>query len=201
MVEGMLDYFNIEDYLKTLQTTQGRYIRIRPSLSSTSGDGYITFSQIQVYDMNGNNIAKNKTVSATSYANISAPVSSTVDGSEVPKATAANVWTSGSPDRNNTYWELDLGSVQQIAEITCLGQADGTPSINARLKGMRVEILVNTASTTNPTTTREFLTTDVIQTITMPNSINLTPEPSSPIVSPINPLILPINSKQPEVYA
>ena len=198
MVEGMLDYFNIEDYLKTLQTTQGRYIRIRPSSSSTSGDGYITFSQIQVYDMNGNNIAKNKTVSATSYANISAPVSSTVDGSEVPKATAANVWTSGSSDRNNTYWELDLGSVQQIAEITCLGQADGNSTINARLKLMRVEVLNENKVVS---VTREFLTTDVIQTITMPNSINLTPEPSSPIVSPINPLILPINSKQPEVYA
>jgi len=201
MVEGMLDYFNIEDYLKTLPTTQGRYIRIRPASASTSGDGYITFSQIQVYDMNGNNIAKNKTVYATSTASISAPVSSTVDGVEAPKSTAANVWTSGSTDRIATYWQLDLGSVQQIAEITCLGQADGDSSINARLKGMRVEILLNIESNTTPTVTRVFLTTDVTQTITMPNSINLTPEPSSPIVSPINPLILPINSKQPEVYA
>lgn len=202
MVEGMFDYFNIEDYLKTLPTTQGRYIRIRPSLRS--GDGYITFSQIQVYDMNSNNIAKNKTVFATSTYPTSATVSSTVDGAGAPKSKTAGVWTSdsvlisGSIDRNVTYWELDLGSVQQIGDITCFGQADGNSIINARLKGMRVEVLNENKVVT---VTREFFTVDIIQTITMPNSINLTPDPSSPIISPINPLILPINSKQPEVYA
>jgi len=42
----------------------GRYIRILPSL--TNGDGFLTISQIQVFDMYGNNIAVNGTATASS---------------------------------------------------------------------------------------------------------------------------------------
>ena len=42
----------------------GRYIRILPSL--TNGDGFLTVSQLQVFDMYGNNIAPNGTATASS---------------------------------------------------------------------------------------------------------------------------------------
>jgi hypothetical protein len=47
-----------------LQGVTGRYIRIRPS--KTSGDGYLTISQIQVIDVNGKNVALKCPATATS---------------------------------------------------------------------------------------------------------------------------------------
>lgn len=48
-----------------LKGVMGRYVRIRPSLDPKA-DGYLTISQIEVLDINGNNIALNKSVTATS---------------------------------------------------------------------------------------------------------------------------------------
>ena len=193
--EGLLDYFNVESYLQTLQTTKGRFVRIYPS--PTSGDGYMTFTQIQVFDMNGNNLAENKTVSATSTGSGVAAVSTTVDGSENAKAGVANTWTSGSSDRTNTYWEVDLGSTQQLAQVIYIGKIDATTAERSRAKGMVVKILDESRTVV---LTRSFTSSDISQTITLPNSINLTPSPSSTTVSPLNPLIMPLNSPQPEVF-
>lgn len=48
-----------------LKGAMGRYVRIRPSLDPNA-DGYLTISQIQVFDINGNNVALKKPVTATS---------------------------------------------------------------------------------------------------------------------------------------
>lgn len=191
--EGAIDYFNIESYLQTLQTTRGRFVRVFPAPSR--GDGYMTFSQIQVFDMNGNNLAEKKTVFATSTS--SGVASSAVDGNENPKSGTTNTWSSGSTDRTNTYWEVDLGSTQQLAQIVCIGKADASPGERDRMNGMIVRILDENR---NVVLTRNFTSSDMTQMITLPNSINLTPSPSSTTVSPLNPLIMPVNSPQPEVF-
>jgi len=191
--EGLIDYFNIESYLQTLQTTRGRFVRVFPAPSR--GDGYMTFSQIQVFDMNGNNLAEKKTVFATSTS--SGVVSSTVDGNENPKSGTTNTWSSGSTDRAGTYWEVDLGSTQQLAQVVCIGKADSSPAERERMNGMIVRILDESR---NVVLTRSFTSSDITQMITLPNSINLTPSPSSTTVSPLNPLIMPVNSPQPEVF-
>jgi len=48
-----------------LKGVTGRYVRIRPSLDPNA-DGYLTISQIQVFDINGYNLAIKKHVTATS---------------------------------------------------------------------------------------------------------------------------------------
>ena len=48
-----------------LKGVMGRYVRIRPSLDERA-DGYLTISQIQIFDINGNNVALKKPVTATS---------------------------------------------------------------------------------------------------------------------------------------
>ena len=191
--EGMLDYFNIESYLQTLQTTRGRFVRVYPAPSK--GDGYMTFSQIQVFDMNGNNLAEKKIVSATSTS--SGAVSSTVDGNENPKSGTTNTWTSGSTDRVNTYWEVDLGSTQQLAEVVCIGKADATNAERERMNGMVVKILDDTR---NVILTRSFTSNDITQTIELPNSINISPSLSGAADSSLNPYVVPLNSPQPEVF-
>lgn len=199
--EGMLNYFNIEDYLNTLPTTKGQFVRIWGS--ETNGDGRITLSQVQVIDMNGNNIALNMPVTATTTAPGSANVSITVDGVLQPRMGATNVWTSG-PDLKTDCWTVDLGSVQQISHVIYSGQADDsstvsgtTPVARQRAKGMYCEIL---DSNQVIVASKNFLGTGVTQTLTFPNSINITPTPTEGSVGLLNPRMMPLNSAQPEVY-
>jgi hypothetical protein len=58
-----------------------RYVRIRPPI--TGGDGIINLSQIIVLDKNGNNIARNKSVTASSTNSAYDPPAVLVDGSTV----------------------------------------------------------------------------------------------------------------------
>lgn len=203
LTEGMLDYFNIEQYLQTLPTTQGRFVRIRPS--PTYGDGRITISQIQVIDMNGNNIALKMPVSATSTYPGSADVSVTVDGYVSSRIGLTTVWTSSYANRSTEYWMIDLGSVQQISQVVYSGQADDVnaqstnniPITRQRTQGMICEIL---DTTNNVVATQTFNGLNLSQTVTFPNSINITPSPTGDAIGLLNPLMIPLNSAQPEVY-
>jgi hypothetical protein len=51
--------------IPALKGVTGRYVRIRPSLDPRA-DGYLTISQIQVFDINGSNVAIKRPVTATS---------------------------------------------------------------------------------------------------------------------------------------
>ena len=206
--EGMIDHFTIEQYLQTLPTTKGQYVRIRPS--TTSGDGRLTISQIQVIDMNGNNIALKMPVYGSSTRAGSASISVTVDGTQAPRVKAANVWTTDGTGPSQ-YWQVDLGDTYQISQViysglgvsgagVSLNTPDGAVLLNAELRssGMTCDILDSTG--VNVTATQKFLLTNAYQTITFPNAINITPSPSSDTVSVLNPRLIPLNSVQPEVY-
>ena len=69
---------NTDDQTIQLRGTV-QYVRIRPS--STSGDGHVNLSQIIVLDTNGINIARGKTVTASSTYPGDDPPSTVVDGS------------------------------------------------------------------------------------------------------------------------
>ena len=201
--EGMFDYFTIEQYLQTIPTTQGRYVHIRPS-----GTQRLTISQIQVLDMNGDNIAKGKLAVDSSTRSPGAPVSSTVDGNPDPRAGFANVWTTAGAGQAE-WWELDLGSTQQINQVIYSGQSgedkyDGVVNSNPavplpqqRSAGMTCDILDTDRKVV---ASQVFPSTSITQTLTFLNSINLTPTPTGEAVGTLNPLIMPLNSAQPEVY-
>ena len=94
----------------------GRYIRILPALPSVNPktDGYLTISQIQVFDINGSNVSLKKPVKATSTGGspvdkkygkevltgnvylfkpgVSDSVECIVDGTTVPRDTLVNVF-------------------------------------------------------------------------------------------------------------
>jgi len=63
--EGFITAVPPQEYtIPQLTGVSGRYVRIRPSI--THGDGYLSISQIQVFDSNGNNVALRRPVYATS---------------------------------------------------------------------------------------------------------------------------------------
>lgn len=193
--EGLIDYFNIEQYLRTLPTTQGRYIRIRPAASG--GDGFMTISQISVNDVNGNIISNGKAVTATSTAAGSANVSVTVDGLATLRLGTATVWTSGSANRSTEYWQVDLGTVQQIGSVIYYAQVDATPAVLLRAKGMICQVL---DTNLNVVATLNFLSSDTTQTLTFPNAMNMTPSNIGVTANLTNPSLMPLNSPQPEVF-
>ena len=127
----------------------GRYVRVRGSL--TSGEGWIHFSQIVVKGANGAVISQGKPTFYNPAAvtrwnpGTSMNPAIAVDGRE-----AVRNWGDGGVfHSNNTsvaddtqYWEVDLGSSQQISTITYYGRGDccygGTGE--DRITGTRIEV-------------------------------------------------------------
>ncbi|NBP66202.1 MAG: hypothetical protein EBU66_16320, partial [Bacteroidetes bacterium] len=131
---------NEKEQLVLTNQVLGRYIRIRPS--TTKGDGFINISQIIVYDILGLNIATGRPVFATSSHPQTSPASCIVDGSTQPNK-FPNFWHSNTPDRDNEYIEIDLGSLQYITGVKVLGIQSCPPilgSCNDRMLELRVEI-------------------------------------------------------------
>ena len=196
--EGMLDYFTVEQYLQTIPTTQGRYVRIRPG---TAGDGRLTISQVQVLDMNGNNIALKMPVTGSPSLAGSADISVTVDGTTSPRTGASKVWTT-SGTGSSQYWQVDLGNVYQISQVIFSGQSESAQTATSqtllRTKGMSCIIAGYDGTTIN--TIETFPAASIYQTITFPNSINITPTPTGDAVGLLNPIMIPLNSAQPEVF-
>lgn len=105
----------------------GRYIRILPSL--TNGDGFLTLSQVQVFDMYGNNIAPKGTATASSTggspldkkygsfimngsAKISSPgvsegPASAIDGVLIPKDDLVDIFETSIQNACSTCTECD----------------------------------------------------------------------------------------------
>ena len=131
-----------------IEGVTGRYVRIRPSLDPKA-DGYLTISQIQVIDINGENIALKKKVFATSdggsevdrmfgrklYVNgfnqfrsgISDGPSCVVDGQLEPRNTLENVFETGvrnTAEKDTQYLEIDLSGNNIISSIVYIGRGD-----------------------------------------------------------------------------
>jgi hypothetical protein len=144
----------VDDWHGTLPTSaltqtisvsrKGRYLKIRPSASH--GDGYLNFSQIVVKDARGNNIAKNKTVTATSnYDN--RPASVIVDGTEAQRTwDSRGVWHTGSGSRHTEYVIIDFGKIHYISSITYYGRS-GCGNCPDRTFAIRLELSTGRATT------------------------------------------------------
>lgn len=109
----------------TTYGTSGRYIRVRPSL--TSGDGYLNIREIIVLDANNTNLALGMPVYATSTFPTFKPASSVVDGNTT-QGSDINYWMSGL---NNTteFIEIDLGTSQNISSIRIIGASNPVSSL------------------------------------------------------------------------
>ena len=175
--DSFLDYYNAESYLKTLPNTLGRYVRFRPSL--TSGDGYMNLCAVTVFDINGNDISTGKKAYATSSYNSSGEVyasaSAVLSGSNRTCEKTAAWQQQKDSDPNTTYWEVDLGSVQQISQVMYFGRED---CCQDRGRGVRVQILLT--NEVNPPASslvaeKQLPTNAITQTVIFTNSFVFSP--------------------------
>ena len=129
-----------------LKGVQGRYVRIRPSIS---GDGYLSISQIQVIDAIGDNVALNAKVTATSSGGspidqkygklvdyggvyqyqpgVSADPSVVTDGVLVPRNGLTTIFETAiqnTPANDTQYLEIDLSGERIISKIIYTGRGD-----------------------------------------------------------------------------
>jgi hypothetical protein len=129
---------------------RGRFVRLRGSL--TSGDGYFLIGYLRVNDKNGNNISAGKTAYATSKritwdsqtaatnAIIGVEGTRSWQGFDNNVINPLNIYHSKA---NNTaaddspYWQLDLGSEQDISTIVYYGCVGNDPN---RITGVRIEV-------------------------------------------------------------
>jgi hypothetical protein len=131
--------------IPALKGVPGRYVRIRPS---TTGDGYLSISQIQVIDINGRNVALEKPVTATSTGGspldqkygknilsggvyqyvpgFSADPSAVVDGITAPRWGLTNIFETGEANSpaDTEYLEIDLSGSVTISSVIYTGRAD-----------------------------------------------------------------------------
>ena len=129
----------------------GRYVRLRPS---KTGNGWMHFSQIVVKNKSGANVSQGKPTYATSNLECcggSPPSSRVVDGHIGPRSwggAGGGLWHTGrqivvnSTDPNNPnydeeYFEIDLGSVQEISTIDYYGRPE---CCYETISGTRIEI-------------------------------------------------------------
>jgi len=144
-------------------TVYGRFIRVRPPL--TSGDGYLNISQIVVKDALGNNLALNRPVVGTSRykhedGTLSPAPSIVTDGTLSTREWPTGIWHSATKDRDNEFLEIDLGISKPIASITYYGR-----TTSERNLGVRIQILSFNDMNARPTSESVLTTNNNNQTI------------------------------------
>ena len=147
---------------------QGRYIRIRPSL--THGDGYMNISQLAVYGPSTvnastgvlipspNNLARQRTVSSFPTDNtysVSGPLSNVTDGIMSAREPATGAWHSKQGNRNTDYIDIDLGSMQNLYSFVIYGSPSSSGNCSAngrdnRMTGLRIQVLQGNAANASP---------------------------------------------------
>ena len=184
-----------------------RYVRIRPAVNASNtqvgnayvdpvlyevhgntgnttfnGDGFMNLTQLEVYDVSGYNISKNKRTYATSTAVGSGSSDIVVNGITSPGAQVSEFWQQATASRTTEYWEVDLGKNTNIAEVVYFG-ALTIPPVLGRNIGVRIQFLYS--NTTNETPVLEYVipNDDTVQVI--PLYVSFTTKPTVPIAGPI----------------
>jgi hypothetical protein len=165
-----------------LAEVRARYVRLRPSTSN--GDGYLSLSQVVVYDSTGENVAIQKPVYATSsYPGGVATPSSVVNGTMSPTPWP-NYWATATANRQSEYFDIDLGSSMLIHTILVYGPTDIDEVTRNRMMGVRVQLLND--NTPNSTIMKEM----VLPTYSAQQALDFTRTILEPLY-PTKPFIVP----------
>ncbi len=214
IMEGMIDYYTIENYLESLPLTRGRYILIY-------GAQQLQISQVQVFDMNGTNIALKRPVQGSTPQRGSGLIDLTIDGNTKPRTGLQNVWTSSREEIGK--WILDLGEIYQISSVSFTGMSPtmqipegATTAMLERYKenpnmldptyisprGLKVEVWKDWPSSESYGYEQQgtLMNNDLLQVVAFPNSVNLTQSVTYASKGALATGLLPLNSPQPEVY-
>lgn len=140
-----------------------RYIRLRPSPKGFH-DGYMSLSEVNVYDMSNNNITRDRGVKiqASSTAQGGMSAQKLLYGSGTANLWP-NYWSTNGNNNDKEFLLIDLGSIKNISRMEIYGAHNLNmnnlsqyvdPTASKRLALMRIEITVDRsqdlASITNP---------------------------------------------------
>lgn len=132
----------------------GRYVRVLGPASS--GDGYFGLSQVIVNDATGANIALNRPTTENSrFTGGGGGPSIVVDGTATPRG-LPNIWHSSAEGGRNSYWQVDLGSVQMVTTVRVIARADYGEKVGIaagqvnRTTGIRVVVMQTPSDTPAP---------------------------------------------------
>jgi hypothetical protein len=117
----------------TCTSTRARTVRIRPSLNK--GLGVLTFCQIQVFNAAEQNIAVGKAVKASPPMSDAWRPERAVDGTREVRDTGYHM---AAPDRANGFFDVDLGSTQDIKYLAIINRPGNWMSNSDEL---RIELL------------------------------------------------------------
>ena len=174
-------------------SVRGRYVRVRPT--TLVNNNKLCITSLIVKDSNGTILSTRSTTSgtkgvtkATDGTCIDAPVGGSTCptvGGVPPAYLSGNTYNSDKDSGNisrssNLYWEVDLGSIQNIKTIQftgCTYQKDSTSSattivtgktnvIQDQIKGIRIEVLHSENSVNTPPIASRTLGSSSTQTIT-----------------------------------
>ena len=151
-------------------------MRVRPSPTE---NGIMVFSQIQVIDVNGNNIALGKPTYSTSYTLATSDIA--VDGTSRTRSGDANLFMTRGGTQYQEYWQVDLEKNMQIGAIVFIGRGD---IINSGAEGMFIDIIQDGSYV--PSITKRLLNKNEIQVTTYENDISLLPATSQSATSGLN---------------
>lgn len=116
-----------------------RYVRVLSnSLGNTAQKSVIMIPQIQVFDSDGNEVAKGKpTSSLNGYSQGMA-----VNGNATPHSHGEGEYHANGNDLDNEYWMVDLGRVVQVQEIRFFNRTDCCEQYgDYRHLGMPIQLL------------------------------------------------------------
>jgi len=113
----------------------GRYVRVE----LPGADKILSLAEVEVFSK-GENIARQGTAMQSNVAFEGVPARA-IDGNTNGTFFEANSVTHSDPGATDPWWELDLGSVQEIDKIAVWNRTDGGAPVLERLKGALVKIL------------------------------------------------------------
>ncbi len=116
----------------TAPIVSARYIMVRKNANATAG--YMAIAELRILDMNGNDLALNLPASSVTSAtaiNGYWLAANAVDGRSDNSAATSGYYQSAS-GANDGWIQVDLGSVQNIAQISISGATDSASYYNGQ---------------------------------------------------------------------
>ena len=102
-----------------------RYVRVLAStIQPFNGDVAIQIPQLEVFDMEGREVAKGKTASASSTWNLTSSPMLAVDGQNRPQSFGEGIFHSSGKTARREFWMVDLGSNVEIGRIIFYPRTD-----------------------------------------------------------------------------
>ena len=121
-----------------------RYVRVEKNVP-VNNDWYLHFAELEVYNTNNTNVARSETAIATASSSYASIPSWAIDGNTEGQMVKNSIWHSN--DETNPWWEVDLGTDEELSSVKIYNRTDYADNINfytgSRLDGVEIKLLTS----------------------------------------------------------